>query len=624
MQLHGDRGPSNTPIMLVLLYLLLAGCQVTLPDGVFHCESDDDCPTQMICSAAQRCIYPDSAASAQSAVHEPEAADEMEGEPQNPPAEMSAPEQPKPHEPAAPPQAMMAAAASGCREAKDCAAPNDCARVVCEAGRCVTRPVPENTPLPSSSQVKGDCQSIVCDGASGMKLIAADSDRPSDDANTCRPRTCNGGKPVGTPIVDGQACNGTGRCMAGECSVCTAGKDCTPADSCTVHQTECVNGKTLCGDTQQPVASKTCGSNRVCSAGECVECVLGAACGPVDLCQPGKITSCERGPVCTKAVLDGTSCGGDAFCRAGACAKSALVNGAFKDGLRGWTTAGDGARFPTSYSAVSGGNVRTNLNDAVDTPKGSISQRFTVPMDALALRFRVISGHAHVRLRNAAGEVVQDVVARDSNEILVPVSWDLTSLRGHTLSLSVEDELDVTGWSFIGVDGFDVIRDTPVGLTNPQFLDGLSGWTASGDAQYFNVFDDPNFIDRANDMETPRPEYGARRTVSSFVFDTRSPHTSDAATGSLSQRFVVPNDAVALRFYVQGGKSGRVALYDGASLLASASGMDSNDIKVPVAWDLRPHVGRTLSLALEDNADGAGWNFITTSGFDVITSYNGP
>jgi hypothetical protein len=35
-------------------------------------------------------------------------------------------------------------------------------------------------------------------------------------------------------------------------------------------------------------------------------------------------------------------------------------------------------------------------------------------------------------------------------------------------------------------------------------------------------------------------------------------------------------------------------------------------------------VGRTLSLALEDNADGAGWNFITTSGFDVITSYNGP
>jgi hypothetical protein len=59
-------------------------------------------------------------------------------------------------------------------------------------------------------------------------------------------------------------------------------------------------------------------------------------------------------------------------------------------------------------------------------------------------------------------------------------------------------------------------------------------------------------------------------------------------------------------------------------VLQTASGMDSNDIKVPVAWDLRPYVGRTLTLALEDNLDAVGWNFITTSGFDLITSYNGP
>jgi hypothetical protein len=273
---------------------------------------------------------------------------------------------------------------------------------------------------------------------------------------------------------------------------------------------------------------------------------------------------------------------------------------------------------------VTGGFVRTNLDGAVDAPVGSLSQRFTVPQDALALRFAVSSGHAHVRLRNASGQVIYDVTGRDSNDIRVPVTWDLTGLRGQALTLSVDDELSAQGWSFIAVSGFDVIRDTPVGLVNPHFRDGLNGWATSGDGRFFNLFDDANFIDRSNNMEKVLPEYGTRRTLSSFVYDMQSPHTGDAATGSVSQRFTVPNDAIALRFYVQAGKSCRVALYDGATVLQTASGMDSNDIKVPVAWDLRPYVGRTLTLAIEDNLDAVGWNFITTSGFDVITSYNGP
>ena len=57
------------------------------------------------------------------------------------------------------------------------------------------------------------------------------------------------------------------------------------------------------------------------------------------------------------------------------------------------------------------------------------------------------------------GKPVAVKIARDSNEVLVPVDWDLATRRGQALTLAVEDELTANGWSFIGLSGFDVIRD---------------------------------------------------------------------------------------------------------------------------------------------------------------------
>jgi hypothetical protein len=322
-------------------------------------------------------------------------------------------------------------------------------------------------------------------------------------------------------------------------------------------------------------------------------------------------------------AADGTSCGTDSSCHAGKCSADALVNGMFKDGLRGWSTSGDGARFPTSYTPGGGGQISTWIDPPGDAIKGTISQNFVVPSDASALRFRVLGGHAHVALFDASGNLLDDVTGRDSNDFAIPVSWDLSAQRGKTLILSVQDNLDANGWSFVIVQGFEVVRDEPGALVNSQFADALNGWDATGDAQYFNVFDDSDFATGTDDMPTAQPQYGARRSVSTYGWDMRGPQ-ADATVGTLSQRFVVPMDALTLRFNVSGGKAARVALYDGSTVLYSQTGNNTNIVKTPVTWDLTPFVGKTLRLAIEDMASEPSWNFIGVSGFDLITSYNGP
>jgi hypothetical protein len=59
-------------------------------------------------------------------------------------------------------------------------------------------------------------------------------------------------------------------------------------------------------------------------------------------------------------------------------------------------------------------------------------------------------------------------------------------------------------------------------------------------------------------------------------------------------------------------------------LLHSAHALDDNQRKLPVSWDLTLYRGKTLRLSIIDNLANDQWDFIGCSGFDVITSYNGP
>jgi hypothetical protein len=584
-------------------------------------------------------------------------------------------------------QAKPPAPPPECVDDSDCSVTSSCAHASCSAGHCVSLPVSDGTALASAEQVPGDCQQIVCDGKSGETTRADATDLPKSSGNACEQSGCKDGKIDHAPVPDGQACNGSGQCRAGNCSVCVAGGDCTQPTDCTQHTLQCVDGAAKCVDTGKSMDGKACAAGKVCSASACVSCVVGAVCGTAAACKKSSITSCDRGPLCdvhpisggscgadvagntktcragacvyecktgacatpNKCVsgqwqcgdgsqapvcvakstpeADGTTCDADSSCHAGNCMRAALVNGDLSQGFRGWTLTGDAQRFITGADANFFGRrfVTTWVGDPNgDAGKGTISQTFTVPSDAIALRFLVTGGHAHVRLRAAGGNILEDVTGPDSNDVRVPVSWDLSMRRGQMLSLSLEDDLDAQGWSFVSVVGFDVIRDVQTGLRNPQFEMGLTSWATTGDAAYFNKFSDWNNAATTQDGQPPLPAYGSRSSVSTFVFDMASPNVNDAATGTLLQQFIVPSDAVALRFNLHGGKSGHVYLRSNSVTVYTASAGDANFPKVPISWDLVPHRGTPVQLVIEDNTSTGAWAFIGVSGFDLITTYNGP
>lgn len=568
------------------------------------------------------------------------------------------------------------------------AAGGPCASARCRQGRCELVAEPAGTPLPDVEQLVGDCQISVCDGSGQREARPDDTDAPGGRADPCATRSCRDGELVLSLAPEGTICNDTGACMQGECSVCRPGVDCTAPSDCRVHVTECNGAERSCVATDRAIEGKACGAGAFCHAGQCVPCEVGVACGEPVACRTSRITSCLNGPVCDTEYLSGMACGSDSAgtsmtcragecvqacrpgscaaesdpcmpshwecpdddsepecvrtpaldglpcgpessCHAGSCVRAALVNGGFLDGLRGWDLRGDASRFYVADD-VSNDSRRSIVtwvgasNELGNRATGSVSQTFVVPDDAVALRFVVSGGHAYVRLREANDNVVEEVTAADSNDSHIPVSWDLTGRRGQSVTLAIEDDIATDAWGFIASTGFDVIREGMSPLRNPDFAADLEGWDQSGDAAFFEVYDDYNYSGGASVTTTGVSAYGRRRSVSSYVRDRDAPRTADLATGTLSQSFSVPADAVALRFNVHGGKVGAVSLLENAAVLRSVHGANDNGNKLPVSWDLSVHRGKTLTIAIVDEAAGGEWGFIGCSGFDVITSSNGP
>jgi hypothetical protein len=141
----------------------------------------------------------------------------------------------------------------------------------------------------------------------------------------CRRGTtaCNTGAPVCLEAGDqpnGTACGNNMVCASGMCMPCTAGPACTPTNPCHAGVTVCA--PTIgCSDTGSNLANGTvCGTDRVCNAGACVTCVAGP-CQPADVCKTG-INSCATGsPVCNQSgnQPNGTNCGTNRVCMGGSC-----------------------------------------------------------------------------------------------------------------------------------------------------------------------------------------------------------------------------------------------------------------------------------------------------------------
>ena len=149
--------------------------------------------------------------------------------------------------------------------------------------------------------------------------------------NPCKTGTvvCGSGTAVCTEsgnVLDGATCGTDQVCSAGACVACTAGLACTPANPCVAGVTSCATGTSTCVESTAPATpladGTTCGTDQVCSAGACVACAAGLACTPANPCHQG-LTSCATGAsVCEDTgftLTDGATCGTDLVCYAGAC-----------------------------------------------------------------------------------------------------------------------------------------------------------------------------------------------------------------------------------------------------------------------------------------------------------------
>jgi hypothetical protein len=568
-----------------------------------------------------------------------------------------------------------------CHEDRDCIVHSPCLPVQCVRGSCVEEPLDDGTVLPDDQQQAGDCNQLVCDGRGQAHKRVDDSDLPPNEGDPCRSVRCENGQHKYADKPDSSVCNTTGTCEGGTCSACNAGIDCSEEDHCTVQRTTCKDNVQICQDTRIPRQGK-CSAGKVCDDGSCVPCTVGAECHiDGNICQRGRISSCDGGLVCDPEPLsgptcgtdemgrtmyciagactrscregscststdpcqvgrwdctseseprcmmaaadDGTACGDGMTCHAGACVHSALVNGDFSGGLRGWTASGDAAMFRVGPDPDN--DNRPTLSTSSDGRStggaiaGSLAQMFTVPDDALALRFTISGGHAHVRLKDADGNVLHECAGRDSGQ-RIAVSWELGGLRGARLSIAIEDDVSSGDWAYVTTTGFDVVRDIDAPLRNPQFLQNLDGWETTGDGLHFYVFDTYNYFSGLTGVE----DYGRRRCITSYVRDMSNETTGSTSQGTASQMFIVPPDAVALRFAVEGGSMAAVQLQYQNQTVYTVSALDDDAQWVLRSWDLTPYRGKAVRLQVVDSTSLPPYGYIGTTGFDLITSYNGP
>jgi hypothetical protein len=126
-------------------------------------------------------------------------------------------------------------------------------------------------------------------------------------------------------------------------------------------------------------------------------------------------------------------------------------------------------------------------------------------------------------------------------------------------------------------------------LTNGNFADGLTGWSASGHT--FRTFSKDGL---------------------SWV-TTFTENEGDNAIGQLWQDFTVNDSVNELRFRVHGGHAAVKLIHDG-NLVFATRGRDTNDSNTQVRWKLADYRGETVRLVIDDDTVGS-WGFISASGF---------
>jgi len=137
---------------------------------------------------------------------------------------------------------------------------------------------------------------------------------------------CDGGTQFCQPVGDttaGVACGDGGVCNgSGTCNACSPGADCTDAGSCARFSVVCTSGAPVCSPAGNEPNGTPCGKDLYCTAGACTACTPDAGCVPSGKpCEVG-VVSCSAGFACSDTgspAGDGTACGTNQVCKSGQC-----------------------------------------------------------------------------------------------------------------------------------------------------------------------------------------------------------------------------------------------------------------------------------------------------------------
>ena len=235
-----------------LLFLLAtAGCLKIAPaDGALHCSTvGSKCPSGYYCADDNTCWHTGSAPSLDMSVGgTDDLGDTGDG---GGPADLSPPP------------------VSFCMVPSDCTMTLPaCLSPVCVGSVCGSVGTAQGTAAPPSSQVKGDCQTRICDGNGNVTTKPDNTNLPTDATGGCYTMGCNNGAPTMTPTMPGTACtqHAGGICNgAGVCGVCKPGTSQCATDGKTIQN---------CSTDGQWVNGTTC--SYACTAGACSgSCTMG-------------------------------------------------------------------------------------------------------------------------------------------------------------------------------------------------------------------------------------------------------------------------------------------------------------------------------------------------------------
>lgn len=224
------------------------------------------------------------------------------------------------------------------------------------------------------------------------------------------------------------ACTGAKRAP-----ICVPGDACTPANPCKVGTTSC-DATLACAETDAGLPDGTsCGTNQVCAAGACIACTEGASCIPAaNPCHKGVVNCATGAPLCTDTLAvgdDGAACGPDLTCKAGLCGAGDGADGAFvysgSQPLDPARASARGAAGSTSLTVDSVAGFAAGQLLFIHQSTGANAGLYEeATIQAVGTATLVLAAP----LRNTFGAGAQAVVERRFTDFTLPASATLTTV----------------------------------------------------------------------------------------------------------------------------------------------------------------------------------------------------